>query len=116
MTDADLPEDLPEDVPEELREADEADDGEAPRGHFLQRLAAGGGSAGAAIGAGMAEFNAFMGQGRAWQDEKESRALRREEDAEGEPPRFEIDLDAGTARYRPPRPPRPRPGEGHPAG
>jgi CTP:molybdopterin cytidylyltransferase MocA len=79
------------DTPEEL----------AGRG-ILRRIGAGAGSAGGALGAGMAEFGAFYGgaSARAAVEERQAEAFRRDEQGEGEP--MDVDLDRGVVRIRPP--------------
>lgn len=84
-------------------DATDADTPEELAGHgILRRISAGAGSAGGALGAGMAEFNAFYGgaQARAALEEKRAEVVRRDEQGEGEPVR--VDLDRGVARIRRP--------------
>jgi hypothetical protein len=94
-----------DEVDDELDE--EPDDVAVQRGTLFQRIGPGTGGFGAALGAAMSEVGAFTGAGRAWQEEKESRDLRRDEDDEGAPPLVEVDLDSGVARVRRPRDPGP---------
>jgi hypothetical protein len=57
------------------------------------------------MSAGLGELSALLGGsgGRAKADEEASEVVRRQTLEAGEPPRMDVDLDAGIARFRPDR-------------
>ena len=69
----------------------------------LSRIAGSAGSAGAPLGAGLDEMSALLGGSgaRARVDDKAVDVVRRDTSGEAEPPRMSVDLDAGTAQFRP---------------
>jgi nicotine blue oxidoreductase len=84
----------------------DADTPDELRGHgILGRIAGGADAAGTSgLAAPMDELAALFGGAgmRARVDEKRSEAIRRDTQEQGAPPRVEVDLEGGTATFRPP--------------